>query len=425
MLGLIPWLVAAALLSALLLNVLSRTALAKHFADMPGHRKVHQRAVPRLGGIGIVLSFLILVTAAHLLGFWNFPPRFLLSVVFTSLFVLVAGALDDVLSLGYRSKFLLQFLLAGIVICVFGFYFDHLSLFGLEFSLGGFGMVVSIFWMVGLMNAVNLIDGIDGLAGGVAIAGFTGVAVLAYSAGVAGTLGVCALLGGAILGFLYYNFQDRRKIFLGDTGSQFLGAMLALLTINIQDTPGVGRNMLIPLLLVGYPLLDVSVAMVRRFLWVRNRELGQRILRMFHADSDHMHHRLLNAGLSHVQASALLVSLASGFTAAAVLLSRVDWVGELAVTAYLLVAVGFLLNRLRFLPAHKVRRALRVWFLGEGRAEGDRFGSRYARYYEIFASADPATQPVRHVAEASAGPSQDGAKAQAIDVAVAPTIRTP
>ena len=423
MLSLIPWLIGAALLSATILNVLSRTALAKHFADMPGHRKVHQRAVPRLGGIGIVLSFLVLVAAAQLFGFWHLPPRFLLAVVFTSLFVLVAGALDDVLSLGYRSKFLLQFLLAGIVICAFGFYFDRLSLFGLEFSLGGFGMVVSIFWMVGLMNAVNLIDGIDGLAGGVALAGFAGVAALAYSAGITGTLVVCALLAGAVVGFLFYNFQDRRKIFLGDTGSQFLGAMLALLTINIQDTPGVGRNVLIPLLLVGYPLLDVSVAMVRRFLWVRNRELGQRILRMFLADSDHMHHRLLHAGLSHVQATALLVSLASGFTAAAVLLSRVDWRGEMAVTAYLILAVGFLLNRLRFLPAHKVRRALRVWFLGEGRAEGDRLGVRYARYYEIVATAESAVNPgARGAIAVPGGLAPNGVRD---DVAPAPAARVP
>jgi UDP-GlcNAc:undecaprenyl-phosphate GlcNAc-1-phosphate transferase len=253
-------------------------------------------------------------------------------------------------------------------------------------------MVVSIFWMVGLMNAINLIDGIDGLAGGVAIVGFAGVAALAFGAGASDPVAVCALLSGAVLGFLYYNFQDRRKIFLGDTGSQFLGAMLALLTLNIHDSPGVGRNVLIPLLLVGYPLLDVSVAMVRRFVWVRNRELGQRILRMFLADSDHMHHRLLHAGLSHVQATALLLSLASGFTAAAVVLPRVDWRWELAVTAYLALAVLFLLNRLRFLPAHKVRRTLRVWFLGAGRSESDRFGNSYARYYEIFASStEPAT----------------------------------
>ncbi|HEX2613569.1 MAG TPA: MraY family glycosyltransferase, partial [Fibrobacteria bacterium] len=236
MLALIPWLVAAALLSAVLLNILSRTSLAKHFADMPGHRKVHERVVPRLGGIGIVLSFLVLITTAQTFGFWDISHRFLLSVVFTSLFILVAGAFDDTLSLGYRSKFLLQFLLAGIVVCAFGLHFDKVSLFTADVSLGGLGMVVSIFWMVGLMNAINLIDGIDGLAGGVAVVGFAGVAALAFGAGDSDPVAVCALLSGAVLGFLYYNFQDRRKIFLGDTGSQFLGAMLALLTLEIHDS---------------------------------------------------------------------------------------------------------------------------------------------------------------------------------------------
>jgi UDP-GlcNAc:undecaprenyl-phosphate GlcNAc-1-phosphate transferase len=378
----------AATLSLVLLGLLIRSPLARHFADLPDHRKVHQAAIPRLGGTAIVLTFLVLLTIAQVFNLWEPSAKFLLSAVFVSLFLLIAGTLDDVLSLGYKAKFLFQFLLAGVVVCVFGLHFEAVSLFGRSFELGGLGLVLSIFWMVGLMNAVNIIDGIDGLAAGVSLVGFVGVGSLAFIAGAPNPLGVCVALSGATIGFLYYNFQRRRKVFLGDTGSQFLGAMLGVLTLRIHHLPSVEHSMLIPLLLVGYPLLDTSVAMTRRFLQVRNKHLGQRVTRMFLADNDHMHHRLLFAGLSHVQATFLLLLLASGFTAAAVVLPRMTWQWEAAVIGYLTLAVSFLLNRLGFLQSGTVRRALREWILGGVYPEGSRLASRYSRYYEIFAMTD-------------------------------------
>jgi UDP-GlcNAc:undecaprenyl-phosphate GlcNAc-1-phosphate transferase len=263
-----------------------------------------------------------------------------------------------------------------------------LSLFGTTFSLGGMGIVISIFWLVGLMNAVNIIDGIDGLAASVALAGFAGVAALAFFGGAPNPMGVCAVLSGATIGFLYYNFQRKRKVFLGDTGSQFLGAMLGILILRIHELPSVGHSALIPLLLVGYPLLDTSVAMTRRFLKVRNQDLGQRVTRMFLADNDHMHHRLLFTGMSHVQATFLLMLLASGFTAAAVILPRLSWQWEVALMVYILFAVSFLLNRLGFIPSGSMRRLLRGWILGGSYADGSGVASRYARYYEIFVLTD-------------------------------------
>src|SRR5690606_9085554 len=102
MLILTLFLVGGAALSILLLGIFVRTPLARHFADMPGHRKVHQTAIPRLGGLGITLSFLILLAAAHILRLWDPTPMFLFSLVFTALFLLVSGTLDDVFTLGYK-----------------------------------------------------------------------------------------------------------------------------------------------------------------------------------------------------------------------------------------------------------------------------------------------------------------------------------
>lgn len=402
MLDLTLLLAAATALSVVLLGVLVRTPLARHFADMPGHRKVHHTVIPRLGGVGIVLSFLVLLTAAQVFELWNPSTKFLLSIVFASLFLLISGSLDDVFTLGYKAKFLLQFLLAGVIVSVFGLSFEKFSLFGYEYPLYGMGVVISVFWLVGLMNAVNIIDGIDGLAASVALAGFVGVGALSYMAGAPNPLGVCVALSGATLGFLYYNFQRRRKIFLGDTGSQFLGVMLGILTLRIHEFPNVRHSAVIPLLLVGYPILDLSVAMARRFLKARSRALGSRVTRMFQADNGHLHHRLVFTGMSHVQATSLLLLLASGFSATAVALPHVSWVGELAILAYLALAVAFLLNRLGFLRRGTLERTLRGWIFGDDASERGRLALRYPRYYELFNTVDALPRAEKAVASTTA-----------------------
>lgn len=401
MFTLISFLAGGAALSLILLGILVRTPLVRHFADMPGHRKVHQTVIPRLGGLGIILSFLILLTIAQVFQLWDPSPRFLSSIIFASLFLLVSGTLDDVFTLGYKAKFLLQFLLAGVIVSVFHLYFENVTVFGYTIPLHGMGPVISAFWLVGLMNAMNIIDGIDGLAASVAMAGFAGVAALSYAAGAPNALGVCVALSGAVIGFLYYNLQRRRKIFLGDTGSQFLGVMLGILTMRIHSLPTVGESLLVPLLLAGYPILDLSVAMARRFLRARTQHLGRRVTSMFKADNGHLHHRLVYSGLSHIQATGLLMLLASGFTATAVVLPRVSGPWQVAVAAYLLVAVAIVLNRLGFLRRELLKPVLRGWLLGNEAQVARKV--EYARYYELFSSAEPVmTQPAAADAPAAA-----------------------
>lgn len=384
MVPLIVILASAAAISVVFLGILLRLPLAKYFADLPNYRKVHQSVIPRLGGIGIVLTFLLLLSIAQAFDLWNPSNKFLYSITFVSLFLLVAGSLDDILSLGYKVKFLLQFLLSGVVVCVFRMHFEQVSLFGEMIPLGGFGLLLSMLWIIALMNAVNIIDGIDGLAASVALAGFAGIGALAYVNHAPNPLGVCLALSGATLGFLYYNLQRRRKVFLGDTGSQFLGATLGILTFRIHDLPSVNHSVAIPLLLVGYPVLDTAVAMTRRFLKVRNGHLGSRVSRMFLADNDHLHHRLVYMGLSHLQATFLLMLLASGFAASAIIIPRLSWQGELLLMAYLLVAVAFILNRLGFLQRGSAMRVMRAWVLGGTNPADARLVRQHVRYYDIF-----------------------------------------
>jgi UDP-GlcNAc:undecaprenyl-phosphate GlcNAc-1-phosphate transferase len=272
-----------------------------------------------------------------------------LSLAIACIFLLGAGTLDDVQPIGFKVKFLLQFALSGILVLLLGNHFEAISLLGHRIELGGFGLFASLFWFVALMNAFNIIDGIDGLAGGAALCGLVSIAMLALNDG-AGALLLCALaLAGVVGGFLPFNFHRRTKAFLGDTGSQFLGVSLALLTLKAQQLPSVGCSALVPLLLVGYPLFDVALAMVRRFLRCGRRRFSTRFTRMFMADNDHLHHRLVYLGMNHLQSAGLLLLLSASFAAASFILANTDWRGTLLVFGYLTVAVAALLDRLGYL----------------------------------------------------------------------------
>jgi UDP-GlcNAc:undecaprenyl-phosphate GlcNAc-1-phosphate transferase len=346
-------LLATALLTSLLvLRALVHSPLARHFGDAPDHRKVHQSIVPRIGGMGIILSFLIVVGMLALLGSPYLPlpsgPYFK-SILFAAAFMLVAGTVDDLRPLNFKIKFLLQFALAAGVVLILDQEFDTFAVLGHRFELGALGPLITIFFIVGVMNAFNLIDGIDGLAGGVSLCGLGAIAVMSHANGRLPTYLLCMILMGSVLGFLRFNFSRPHKMFLGDAGSQFLGTMLALMAIRVQEMGLTGRSMLVPLLIVGYPLLDVGVAMVRRFNCGRRRGLAGRFLRMFVADNEHLHHRLIYLGLSHLQSTFLLLILAGSLGATAIILSRIGWPLKGLVLAYLAMSILLILNRLGYI----------------------------------------------------------------------------
>lgn len=339
------------LLSIVFIRAIGLSPLARLFIDKPDHRKLHQAAVPRYGGIAIILAFLAVLGILHAIGMpWPYMKGTLpAAMAFVSVFLLVAGGLDDAKPLNYKVKFALQFAMAGGVVFLLGRDFDTIAVLGYRFELGIFGPLLSVFWIVALMNAMNIIDGIDGLAGGVFLFAIGTVAFLCHANGADGRLMICLALMGATAGFLRFNFSRHHKIFLGDAGSQFLGAMVALMAMEVQAMPKTGYSFFVPLFIVGYPLLDISVAMVRRFKCGSRRGLGRRILRMFAADNEHLHHRLVYLGLSHVQSTFLLLMVAGGIGATGVIISRLGWPYRPMVMGYLVVALMLILNRLGFI----------------------------------------------------------------------------
>jgi UDP-GlcNAc:undecaprenyl-phosphate/decaprenyl-phosphate GlcNAc-1-phosphate transferase len=334
------------------LQILRNSSIVRFFGDLPNHRKVHQYVVPRIGGLGIILAFLAVLGIRYFAPgeLWPISGNYFSgALLFIALFLSLAGTLDDVRQVSFKTKFAFQFAMAAGITLLLGHHFDTISVFGYRFELDGFGYAVTTFWIVAVMNAFNIIDGIDGLAGGVALCGFGAVAAMAYANGALYLLAMAIAFMGLTLGFLRFNLSSRDKVFLGDSGSQFLGAVLALFAIEVQVLPHSQHSVFVPLFIVGYPLFDIGVAMVRRFLKGTSRGLRKRFTNMFLADNEHLHHRLVYLGLSHLQSGFLLVMVAGSISACAVLISRMTIPGRIGVMAYLVISLFLILNRLGYI----------------------------------------------------------------------------
>jgi UDP-GlcNAc:undecaprenyl-phosphate GlcNAc-1-phosphate transferase len=162
------------------LSLMLRTPLVGVFGDAPNHRTVHMVTIPRFGGLAILFSFLIF--ALFQFSGWLSTDKIsvLPGLTLSAIFLALAGSWDDIRQIGFKAKFLLQFTLAGLLVFGLGHHFDTLSLFGFQFEMGGYGKVLSLIFLVGVMNAFNIIDGIDGLASGVSGFAFAAVALIAY-----------------------------------------------------------------------------------------------------------------------------------------------------------------------------------------------------------------------------------------------------
>lgn len=297
-------------LALILTPCLRRLALRVGALDHPDARKTHRQAMPLLGGVAVYLSFWAAAALAlHLYGgSYQFRGLF-----WGSTLILLLGIYDDLKGLSYQAKFAGQF--AAVLILLF--YNIKIEFITLPFHeitfLGVFIIPLTLLWVVGLTNAVNLIDGADGLAAGV-----SAIAALVMFALTRGELQLIPLLtlilAGAALGFLPYNFSPAR-IFLGDAGSLFLGFMLSVLAIIGVTKQAAFTTLFIPVLILGLPITDTVYAMWRRF---RNRRS------IFKPDNGHIHHRLLDLGLSTRQTVFVLYFCSVYFGLAAIIFDRID-----------------------------------------------------------------------------------------------------
>lgn len=303
--------------------------------DLPSGRRVNQKIIPRLGGVAIAAGFLLPILA--LLFYDNDVGELFREHLWRALGICVGGvvicglgAWDDLK--GVRALYKLYVQLAAASAAYFcGFQIDaiHLPYVGI-LDMGALAFPLTVFWIVGIINALNLIDGLDGLAGGVALSACVVNIVIGL---VSGNLLVTLLsvaLAGAVLGFLFFNFNPA-TIFMGDSGSMFLGYVLATTSLlGAKGTTAVG--LLVPVLAMGLPILDTLSAIARRVLSRRP---------VFSSDRHHFHHRLLEMGLTHKRAVLTLYGISVLFMASAlVVYLGKDWVvGGALVSVSIAIAV--------------------------------------------------------------------------------------
>ncbi|HOT98425.1 MAG TPA: MraY family glycosyltransferase [bacterium] len=280
----------------------------------PNHRTVHEGAVPKWGGGSIMLSFVISAAVLYLAS----PKLFVgemglaISLVAGCLVLFLLGSFDDKFDLNCNLKLSVE-LAVALAVALAGWRFEVLILPGFaEIKLGFFSYPFTMLWIVGVINAVNMVDGLDGLASGIALV------VVAVSSGIAALFNnpvvilFAPLLAGALLGFLRYNINPA-SIFMGDSGSLPLGFLLALLSLRAATISPGRVAVLVPLLLLCLPLTDTTLAIIRRV---------RRGIHPFHADREHIHHRLVRLGLSQPGAALSMVGLSLIFGILAFLLAQ-------------------------------------------------------------------------------------------------------
>lgn len=266
------------LTSLILTQLMIKISKNMNIMDIPNERSVHKKPTPLLGGIAIFLSFLF-----GFILFGNQNPL-MISILIASFLILLLGIFDDIKPIKARYKFIIHILVALIVVFYGGLKLTHVDIFGLSLNFKWMSPYVTILIIVGIINAVNLIDGLDGLCAGISSIYFLTIGVIALILNKFNGLDIILsfIMLGATLGFLVFNFPPA-KIFMGDTGSTFLGLMISVIMLLGFKTVTL-TSLLIPLVLLILPITDTLFAIIRRAL--NKKPIGQ-------ADKEHIHHQLL------------------------------------------------------------------------------------------------------------------------------------
>jgi len=334
-------------LSLFLTPLMIRVAKRIGAIDQPNERKVHKLPIPRLGGLSIYLSFFVSFFAFSsfnlpLHPFAGLQPHMGLMLVISLTIVLIIGIVDDVHQLSPGKKFAGQFIAATIVYLA-GFRISSIThpFASDTFHLGFLDFPATILWIVGITNAFNLIDGLDGLASGVAFIVSLTISSISFMKGEMVTAIMALMLAGSLLGFLRYNFNGA-KIFLGDSGSLFIGFTLAILSMQSSTKGSAVFSLLVPVVTLGLPIMDTLLSMTRRFLRSvfpedpEQKSFLKKMFTMFLPDRGHIHHQLIARGLSHQTVVLLLYVVSCLFGIGAFVITLAN---NISVTP-ILIAIG-------------------------------------------------------------------------------------
>lgn len=298
--------------------------------DAPDARKVHKGPMPRIGGLAIYCGFMVSVLL--MLNFGDLTPELangVIGLLLGGTLIVIIGLIDDYKNLPAKVKLLGQ-ILAACVVVYFDVRIDFITdPFGDYLYLEYLAAPATVFWIVGLTNTVNLIDGLDGLAAGVSTIASITIMLVALQENVMLVALFTAALAGAAIGFLRYNFNPA-KIFMGDTGSMFLGFILAGVSVigAVKSTATIA--LIVPILALGLPIMDTTFAIIRRY---------RGGVPIFKPDKGHLHHRLLDLGFSQRQAVLLMYVISALLGLSAVVLNEVSGGMSIVIVVCVLLVV--------------------------------------------------------------------------------------
>ena len=263
---------------------IKKIAIHVNAMDIPNGRKVHKEPMPRLGGLGIYMGFLL----GYIL-FGEMSTR-MNAILIGSIIIIITGIIDDINPIPAKIKFLFQLIAASVVALYGDILLRDLSAFGFYIDFGIFSYPITIIFIVSIINCINLIDGLDGLAAGLSSIYFLtiGIVIVGWTNDFGLDVMITFIMLGATLGFLCHNFNPA-KIFMGDSGSMFLGYIIAVIALlgfkNVTLT-----TLLAPICLLAIPIMDTLFAILRRL--INKKPIDE-------PDKEHLHHQLLNLHLSH------------------------------------------------------------------------------------------------------------------------------
>lgn len=329
--------IVSTLISAAATPLIKKLAVKVKAIDVPkDERRIHKKPIPLLGGLAIYISFIITLLLKE-----GVIKASEMGIIIGATIIVIGGVLDDMSDLKPRTKLMFQ-IAAAIVLIISGVKISILTnpFGGADgtVDISWFRVPLTLLWVVGITNAINLIDGLDGLAAGVALISTVTIFIVAVLNNRAEAAIFTAILSGAILGFLPYNFNPA-SIFMGDTGSQLLGFLLAAISINGAIKSATAFAISVPILALGLPIYDTLFAMIRRK--VNGRPISQ-------GDKGHLHHRLLDIGLTQRQAVIIMYFFSAILGGIAIIAMQVSPINSYFLMTSVIIVIVFIAWKLGF-----------------------------------------------------------------------------
>ena len=327
--------------SIFLTPLIKKLAFKIGATDKPNQRKVHQKIMPRLGGLAIYISFILGIVIIRPNLNFNLPllhpnDYVHLAILLGSLIIIITGAVDDVKEISPRVKLLGQILASLVVIILGDIKVEFINLpFGGQLDFGMLSIPFTMVWIIGITNAINLIDGLDGLAAGVSSIALFSIAGMAFLMGSPYVMVVALIAAVSTLGFLVFNFHPA-KIFMGDTGALFLGFLISVLSLlGFKNVTFI--SLVIPVIILGVPISDTFFAIIRRL--VNKQPLSA-------PDKSHLHHCLLRAGYTHQQTVLLIYAMSAIFGLAAFIFSQATIRGSVLILLTIIIIIELFVEKI-------------------------------------------------------------------------------